>query len=146
MSTQPIANMTDGQIALVEESFDSFYPAAYDAVATSFYDELFQRDPLVRALFPHDLHDQRRKLMMAFNIAVHGLRHPSSMRPVLRHLGQIHAQLGIEPSHYTTMQQALLAAIRQHAGGRFTPETALAWQAAFTVIVETMLTTDVSDG
>ncbi len=146
MGTWPIATITDDQIALVEESFDSFYPAAYDAVASTFYDELFQRDPLVRALFPHDLHDQRRKLMMAFNIAVHGLRHPSSMRPVLRHLGQIHAQLGIERSHYTTMEQALLATIRQHAGARFTPEIALAWQAAFAVIVETMLTTEGSDG
>ena len=59
MGTWPIATITDDQIALVEESFDSFYPAAYDAVASTFYDELFQRDPLVRALFPHDLHDQR---------------------------------------------------------------------------------------
>ena len=146
MGTRPIATITNGQIALVEQSFDGFYPSAYDAVATSFYAELFERDPLVRGLFPHDLHDQRRKLMMAFNIAVHGLRHPSSMRPVLRHLGQIHTQLGIATAHYTTMEQALLAAIRQHAGARFTPETALAWQAAFAVIVETMLTTDVSEG
>jgi hypothetical protein len=70
MGTRPIAVITGGQIALVEESFDGFYPTAYDAVASTFYDELFQRDPVVRALFPHDLHDQRRKLMMAFNIAV----------------------------------------------------------------------------
>jgi hemoglobin-like flavoprotein len=132
--------ITGDQIAVVEASFDSFYPDAYDAVAITFYDELFGRDPAMRALFPHDLHEQRRKLMMAFNIAIHGLRHPGSILPALSHLGHIHAQLGIQRSHYLTMEEALLATVQQHSGPRFTPDVASAWQAAFAVIAETMLT------
>jgi hemoglobin-like flavoprotein len=136
------AAITPAQIALVEKSFDSFYPASYDAVAASFYEELFQRDPLVRALFPQDLQDQRRKLMMAFNMAVHGLRHPSSLRPALQRLGQIHTQLGIVPQQYTVVGEALLAAIQQCAGAGLTPEELAAWQAAYAAIVEMMLSTE----
>jgi len=139
MPTRPMPTITCDQIAVVEASFDSFYPDAYDAVALTFYDELFRRDPAIRGLFPHDLHEQRRKLMMAFNIAVHGLRHPLSILPALSELGHLHAQLGIQRSHYLSMEAALLATVQQHGGPGFTPEVATAWHAAFAVIAETML-------
>ncbi len=145
MPTQPLPTITRDQITVVETSFDSFYPDAYDAVASTFYDELFRRDSALRGLFPDDLHQQRRKLMMAFNIAVHGLRHPRSILPALSELGYIHARLGIQRSHYLTMQEALLAAMQQHAGPSWTPDAAVAWQAAFRVIAETMLTAGGAD-
>ena len=145
MPTRPMPTITRDQIAVVEASFDSFYPDAYDAVAITFYDELFRRDPALRRLFPHDLHEQRRKLMMAFNIAVHGLRHPRSILPALAELGHVHARLGIQRSHYLTMAEALLATVQQHAGPSWTPNAAAAWQAAFTVIAETMLTAGGAD-
>ena len=145
MPTQPMPTITRDQIAVVEASFDSFYPDAYDTVASTFYDELFRRDSALRRLFPHDLHQQRRKLMMAFNIAVHDLRHPPSILPALAELEHIHAQLGIQRSHYLTMEAAFLATVQQHAGPNWTPDVATAWHAAFTVIAETMLTAGGAD-
>jgi hemoglobin-like flavoprotein len=145
MPRRPMPSITRDQIAVVEASFDSFYPDAYDAVASTFYEELFRRDKALRALFPDNLHEQRRKLMMAFNIAVHGLRHPRSILPALSELGHIHAQLGIQRSHYLTMEEALLATVQQHAGPSWTVDAAAAWQAAFSLIVETMMTAGGAD-
>jgi hypothetical protein len=51
-------------------------------------------------------------------------------------------QLGVEPSHYRTMESALVATIQRYMGPRFTPEVAEAWHAAFAVIAAAMLSAD----
>ncbi|GAB4190412.1 MAG: globin family protein [Roseiflexaceae bacterium] len=131
--------MTPEQIDLIEESFDEIYPRRYDEVAALFYERLFSLDPSLRSLFPEDMRDQRRKLMMTFNIAVHGLRHPPSIVAALHELGRVHVVARVEPRHYDTVGQALLDTLRLVMGDLFTPEVETAWRAAYALIATTML-------
>jgi len=54
--------MAPEQIKLVQETFKSVQPIAAQA-ADLFYARLFEIAPDVRALFPKDLAEQKRKLM-----------------------------------------------------------------------------------
>jgi nitric oxide dioxygenase len=130
--------MTPEQMELVRSSFAVFYPSAYDAFAEDFYQRLFRMDPVIEALFPAEMKNQRLKLMTTFNIAVNGLRHPASIAPLLGKLGQLHEQAGVQPDHYATLGAALLATLEAQLGAEFTPEVAEAWSAAYGVITALM--------
>ena len=54
--------MTPSQIELVQDSFAKVAPISEQA-ASLFYDRLFEVAPQVRAMFPDDLTEQRKKLM-----------------------------------------------------------------------------------
>jgi len=64
--------MTPEQVGLVQESFAKVAPISEQA-ATLFYDRLFEIAPAVRAMFPGDLTEQRKKLMATIAIVVNGL-------------------------------------------------------------------------
>jgi nitric oxide dioxygenase len=61
--------MTPAQQTLVQTSFAKVAPIA-DLAATIFYEELFDRDPKLRALFKEDMTEQRQKLMAMLATAV----------------------------------------------------------------------------
>ena len=54
--------MTPEQVQLVQQSFAKVAPISEQA-ATIFYDRLFEVAPAVRAMFPDDMKEQRKKLM-----------------------------------------------------------------------------------
>ena len=54
--------MTPEQITLVQQSFSKVAPISEQA-AVMFYDRLFEVAPSVRAMFPADMTEQRKKLM-----------------------------------------------------------------------------------
>jgi hypothetical protein len=54
--------MNSTQVKLVQESFAKVAPISEQA-AVIFYDRLFEVAPAVRAMFPDDMTEQRRKLM-----------------------------------------------------------------------------------
>jgi hypothetical protein len=64
--------MTPVQQTLVQTSFAKVVPIA-DTAATLFYEDLFRRDPSLRALFKEDVAEQRRKLMAMIGTVVAGL-------------------------------------------------------------------------
>lgn len=126
--------MTTEQIDCIQETFYRIYPDSYDRLAELFYTRLFELDPALRSLFPADMHNQRLKLMTTFNIIVNGLRHPATILPFLHKLGHLHVDHAVQPNHYTTANLALIWALQQCLGADWTPETAEAWQAAYTLI------------
>ena len=130
--------MLPEQLDLVETSFAVFYPSALEAFAVHFYDNLFALEPDLRARFPSDMREQRLKLMTMLNIAVNGLRHPTSLTPILANLGQLHNRMGVGGMHYQTMGAALQTTLQQHLGARYTPAIANAWMAAYTAITRMM--------
>lgn len=129
--------MNPEQITLVETSFAHALPVA-DAVAVRFYDRLFEIAPEMRALFPEDMREQRRKLMQMLTIVVEGLRNLDRLVPVAMDLGQRHAGYGVQDAHYQTVGAALLWTLAQSLGALFTPEVEDAWTAAYTLLAGTM--------
>ena len=75
--------MTPDQVKLVQESFARVAPIA-DQAAAIFYDRLFAVAPQVKAMFPTDMTEQRKKLMATLAVVVDGLSNLASVLPAAR--------------------------------------------------------------
>lgn len=129
--------VTDEQIRLVQTSWVQVVPIAATA-ADLFYGRLFELDDNLRAMFPSDLAQQKKKLMKTLGVAVSTLRKPDTLIPVLQGLGRAHADYGVEDHHYDTVGEALLWTLEQGLGEEFTPEVEAAWTEVYGLVATTM--------
>ena len=129
--------MTPESKRLVQESWARVEPIA-DTAAGLFYDRLFEIDPSLRAMFPADLREQRKKLMQMLAAAVKGLTRLDQLVPVVQDLGRRHGRYGVQDAHYDTVGAALLWTLEKGLGRAFTPEVAEAWATVYGVLASTM--------
>ena len=108
--------MTPDQVKLVQQSFAKLAPIA-DQAAVMFYDRLFEVAPHVKAMFPADLTEQRRKLMATLSAA--------------SALATRHVSYGAKAEHYPVVGGALLWTLEKGLGDGWTTEVADAWTAAY---------------
>lgn len=130
--------MTPEQKVLVQNSFAKVAPIA-DTAAMLFYEDLFQRNPRLRALFKEDMTEQRQKLMSMLGTAVANLRRWDKIAEAVQALGKRHVAYGVEPADYDTVGAALIATLEKGLADDFTPEVRDAWIACYTAIVGEML-------
>lgn len=130
--------MTPDQIKLVQQSFAKVAPISEQA-AELFYGRLFEIAPSVRAMFPNDMTEQRRKLMATLAIVVNGLSNLEMILPAASSLATRHVAYGARPEHYPVVGQALLWTLEQGLSADWTPATAEAWTAAYTLLSEFMI-------
>jgi hemoglobin-like flavoprotein len=129
--------MTPDQVTLVRNSFALVEPIAPQAAAL-FYDNLFQADPSLRALFRGDMAEQGGRLMSMIGSAVQMLGQPDKLIPVLQAMGRRHVGYGVQEAHYAPVGAALLLTLKQGLGEAFTPEVHNAWATLYGVISQTM--------
>jgi hemoglobin-like flavoprotein len=122
--------MNPTQIKLVQESFSKVAPIS-EAAAVIFYDRLFEVAPSVKAMFPADMTEQRKKLMMMLAAVVGGLGNLQSILPAASALAKRHVSYGAKPEHYPVVGGALLYTLEKGLGEAWTPELASAWTAAY---------------
>ena len=122
--------MTPSQIALVQDSFAKVAPISEQA-ATIFYDRLFAVAPQVRAMFPDDLTDQRKKLMATLAVVVNGLTNLQAILPAASALAKRHVGYGAKPEHYPVVGSALLWTLEKGLCDAWTDDVAQAWTAAY---------------
>jgi len=122
--------MTPAQVTLVEQSFARVAPIA-DQTAVMFYDRLFEVAPQVRAMFPADMTEQRRKLMATLAVVVNGLSNLESILPAASALAVRHVAYGAKAEHYPVVGSALLWTLEQGLAEGWTPEVADAWRTAY---------------
>jgi len=122
--------MTPDQVKLVQESFARVAPIA-DQAAAIFYDRLFAVAPQVKAMFPTDMTEQRKKLMATLAVVVDGLSNLASVLPAASALAIRHVSYGAKPEHYPVVGGALLWTLEKGLGEDWTPEVAAAWTAAY---------------
>ena len=72
--------MTPDQVKLVQQSFAKVAPISEQA-AVIFYDRLFEVAPAVKAMFPADMTEQRKKLMATLAVVVNSLSNLESVLP-----------------------------------------------------------------
>jgi nitric oxide dioxygenase len=130
--------MTPKQVALVQESFAKVVPIA-DQAAVLFYDRLFEIAPQVRALFPADMTEQRRKLMVMLGKVVNGLGDLPSILPAASALAKRHTGYGATAEHYPVVGAALLWTLEKGLGDAWTPEVAQAWITAYGTLSNYMI-------
>jgi hemoglobin-like flavoprotein len=133
------APMTPHEITLVQTSFAKVAPIAATA-ADLFYGRLFEIAPDVRAMFPDDMTDQKKKLMAMLGTAVASLTRLDQLLPVVHALGQRHAGYGVKAEHFAPVGAALLCTLEQGLGEAFTPEVKEAWAAVYGTLSAIMIT------
>ena len=129
--------LTAKDIALIRASFARVAPMQ-GTVADLFYDHLFAVSPKLRALFPADLREQKRKLMQMISTAVGGLTDLDALVPAVKALGARHSTYGVTAEHYLLVGEALLWTLELGLGPDFTPEVRSAWTKVYQVLAATM--------
>ena len=99
--------MTPKQVALVQDSFAKVIPIS-ETASGLFYDRLFEIAPQVKAMFPNDMTEQRRKLMVMLAAVVKGLGNLDSILPAASALAKRHVGYGAQAEHYPVVGSALL--------------------------------------
>ena len=130
--------MTPEQVKMVQESFAKVAPISEQA-SELFYGRLFEIAPAVRALFPNDITEQRKKLMATLTIVVNGLTNLDAILPAASALAKRHVGYGAKPEHYPVVGQALLWTLEQGLGPAWTPELAAAWTATYGTLSSFMI-------
>jgi nitric oxide dioxygenase len=130
--------MTREQIQLVQQSFAKVAPIS-ETAAGLFYDRLFEIAPAVKAMFPADMTEQRRKLMATLAVVVGGLGRLETIFPAASALATRHVSYGAKPEHYPVVGAALLWTLEKGLGDAWTPEVADAWTAAYGTLSSLMI-------
>jgi nitric oxide dioxygenase len=125
--------MTPEQISLVQQSFAKVAPIS-DAAAVLFYDRLFEVAPSVRAMFPEDMTEQRKRLMGMLATVVGGLSNLEAILPAASALAKRHVGYGARAEHYPVVGATLLWTLEKGLGEAWTPELAQAWTTAYGVL------------
>jgi hemoglobin-like flavoprotein len=122
--------MTPDQVKLVQQSFSKVAPIA-DQAAAIFYDRLFEVAPQVKAMFPADMTEQKKKLMATLSVVVNGLGDLSSILPAASALAKRHVAYGAKAEHYPVVGSALLWTLEKGLGSGWNSDVAAAWIAAY---------------
>jgi hemoglobin-like flavoprotein len=130
--------MTPSQIILVRDSFAKLTPS-HEAVATRFYENLFEIDPSTRKLFNGDMRTQGIKLIVALATVVRSLDNLAPVLATVHELGRRHVEYGVEARHYASVGQALLETLHECFGATFDGEMRSAWTAAYEAVSGTMI-------
>jgi len=139
MMDVPVASMlTLEESRLVRDSFASLAGNA-ESMALVFYGRLFELDPTLRRLFKIPLLEQSRKLVDTLSVVIKASDQLELLRPQLIELGRKHVTYGAQPSHYDTVNDALLWALQQTLRDAFDEKTKSAWQNLLKAVARAML-------
>ena len=131
--------MQEDESALVQTSWAHIVPTS-DAAMTLFYNNLFEREAKLSALFcGKDMSVQRSHLAGALDAVVRQLREPQALTEPLRALGARHALYGVSERDFDLVGEVLLATLEQGLGELWTEPTKRAWTAAWGVMSREVL-------
>jgi hemoglobin-like flavoprotein len=127
------------EVETLEESFDLVAPQG-DELMRRFYDRLFEVAPAVEPMFANvDMDRQRKALLNMLIVLRESLRDLDDIVPDLEALGAKHAEWGAQPEHYPVVGEVLLGEMAALAGDAWKPEYTAAWQEAYAVVQDVML-------
>jgi hemoglobin-like flavoprotein len=108
------------------------------ALASRFYEILFERYPQTRAMFGPRVAQQAKMLTQALAAVVEHLEDSAWLGTTLHALGAKHVEYGVRDEMYDWVGECLIAALAEIAGPAFTPRVKDAWIAAYGAIAELM--------
>lgn len=131
-------SLTPQQVADVQRTWELCVPIA-DTAADLFYTKLFELDPSLRAIFPSDMKEQKKKLMTMITTAVRSLKDLDALVPVVQALGKRHVAYKVKDQDYDTVGAALLDTLEKGLGKEWTPPVKEAWIAVYGVLASVMI-------
>lgn len=139
----------DSERAAIKQSWSLVAPIL-DTAVSLFYDRLFEIRPDLRALFPSDMTEQKKKLGATLGFVVNALDWPlrdwareqdpkSDLFLAVLSLGQRHrASYAVKDEHYGPVGEALLWTLQKGLGEAFGDQTREAWTHAYGLLSNTM--------
>jgi NAD(P)H-flavin reductase/hemoglobin-like flavoprotein len=128
---------TAEMVAIVRASFAAIAPRA-DELTQLFYGLLFGIAPETRDLFPASMEVQRTRLLRALIHFVQMVDRPDEVAVFLRQLGRDHRKFGVVGAHYDKVGEALVGALKEISGPRWSAETEDAWLRAYGLLSRVM--------
>jgi hemoglobin-like flavoprotein len=126
--------MIAGTRQLVHDTWALAWPAR-DVQARHVYARPCEIDPdASRLSTATDIVAPRRKFTDMLAAIVRAIEEPDELVPVSSALGRRHAGYGVEDRHYDSVGDALLWALGQALGDRYTPEAHAAWHEAYALL------------
>jgi methyl-accepting chemotaxis protein len=126
-------------IEIVEETFAALAPQG-EALATRFYERLFEQYPETEPLFEDiSITGQEKKLLASLVLLVQNLRNTDVLVEYLQGLGARHVQYGVTEEDYPKVAENLLAVLEEFAGELWTPEVETAWGGTLNTVATIML-------
>ena len=123
---------------LVRESWEATRPMS-DAVVSGFYARLFESNPSLATLFDGtNMAEQRRKFTVMLSEIVRVLDQPELLVSEVADSGRRHANYGVHDRDYEDVGAALMWALEDGLGTRFTTETRAAWREAYDLLAAVM--------
>jgi hemoglobin-like flavoprotein len=129
--------MNHDSIERIRESYEAISAAAGPMIAR-FYELLFLRAPAARQLFPADMTRQKQHLLAALATVARNLHESAALEQPLRELGVRHVKYGALPEHYPLVRDALLEAIAEALGEKWTDTLRADWRAALDAVAAAM--------
>ncbi len=126
------------QIELIQDSFAKLVPRA-TILAQDFYARLFELRPDFQELFPHNMDDQRSKLVVALATIVQNLHKLDAAIEDVRNLGKRHVGYGVADRDYEPVGAALIYALHKNLDGIWDDELQVAWIVAFQSVSGAMI-------
>ena len=129
--------MTEEQRAMVRKSW-ALVREADNCVISSFYEVFFELRPELRRLFASEMRVQAKMLRAALSLVVESMDADDGELSCIAMLGRRHAEWGVTAQHLELGGQALLVALSDCLGARWTPELCAAWMLAYSRILAAM--------
>jgi hemoglobin-like flavoprotein len=147
MATEKLSPLSKEQIAILKKTFRLL---DQQRLANRFYDQLFERYPEVKPMFPPDLTELTTKLMSVFELTIYSFKEhepgkyylEAEILTPLRTLGKKHSEKGVQHIHYPIANKILLESMQQEAGYVFPEEAIEAWRLALLHLTNAMLNTE----
>lgn len=105
--------------------------------AELFYADLFGYKPELRSLFPADLTEQQRKLMVTITAAIKLAENPEKLVPVLQELGRKHKGYGVTSEMYTAVGASLLDVLSVHVPN-YSAKADASWEELYAFVSSVM--------
>lgn len=115
------------------------------AITLRFYRDMFTAQPELMQLFNMGNQangSQQHALASALFAYAANIDNKDVLAPVIRRIANKHASLGLTPSHYPIVGRYLLGAIRAVLGEAATPELLAAWDEAYWLLADELITTE----
>ena len=125
-------------VQLVQRTFAMILPIA-DTFVAMFYDRFFAEAPETRRLFTTDMALQREKVVDMLSMAVRSLDDPTTIENELADLGDRHIEYRVDAGYYEVMNRAIIGALQDCLGDRFTTEMAVAWENTLQFMTDKMI-------
>ena len=130
--------MNPDRIAVICRSFAHVVPQR-TAWAVAFDAALLRLNPEACRLFGQQAAARARRFATMLSIIVESLDRPRRRERFYAALGRRHARHGMTEDHYDEVGAALLMALREVLGARYTEEVETAWATLYGELVEDMI-------